>query len=334
MNEKLHVETDFVKWYLENFEYLPIKFTNTICAFNNFFYNHDGKTIFNYTADDFTALSMSELYQKNKDLYNLYFNKEFRHIVNMKDFINELYIESNSTISKLEIAEFVFSVAYVYIKEISVTDEFFSAQHNYRKSLTQQQYTFLRWYTYKGDVILNTFIRDKNNLDIDKTFTSIEQFLIYLEPLDDDIDLTIEENKKNFVFKSLKYIVSIINKTILKAPRNKLPFLVYQYSDKPLMIRDDNYWENLGFYSTTLTTTYFIKIQSHYNNYKTHIIIPKNTPCLLLNEISVFPSEHEVLFSSKNCFKVLKPYTEYFLEETKPYYKRLMIYEKKGTCNN
>ena len=338
MNRNLHIESNFIKWYLENFEYLPTKFINlqlseTINAFESFFNNNYGQSIFNYTADQFPKLTMSELYQKNPDLYKLYFSKDFRYVVNMINFIDELYIEANSSISKLEIAEFIFGLAYNYVKETELKSEFFDAQHSYRKSLSKKQYTFLRWYTYKGDKIVNTYLRDVNNLDIEKTYENLVENLSDYLDIPDDLDLDFED-KKILTLESLQSIISVINKVISKAPKNKKPFVVYQYASREIAIRNDNNWENLGFYSTTLLSTYGINISSVQNNYKSHIIIPENTPCLILNEISVFPGEREVLFSSQNCFKIIKPYTEYYVEPSKSYYKRLMVYENKGSCKS
>lgn len=332
---ELHVEPDFVKWYLENFEYLPIKFINlqmseTIDAFESFFENNSGRYIFNYTSDKFLRLTIFEIYHKNKDLYKLYFSKNFRQVIDMVNFIDELYLEADKIYTKLEIAEFVFGLAYNYLKETELKYDFFESQHNYRKKLKKEQLAYLKWYTYKGDKIVNTFLRDVNKLDIDKTYQHLIENLNDFLELPEDIDI---EDKKDLTLETIEEIISVINKTILKAPKNKTPFVVYQYSRRQVGDNNNNTWENSGFYSTTLLSTYGINISSVYNNYKSHIIIPENTPCLILNEISVFPGEREILFSSKNCFKVLKPYTEYFLEPSKPYYKRLMVYDHKGACN-
>ena len=155
------------------------------------------------------------------------------------------------------------------------------------------------------------------------------------------IDFIItEENKEkeSLVKEFIEHCITILDNIILNAPKNIKPFIVYQYATDKYLSTQDNYWENKGFYSTTMINDYGVDFFKDVH-YKSYIIIPKHTPCLIINSISNFHSEYEVLFPSNNCFKVLKSYTEISSDATyylniNPYYERIMIYEKQGSCTD
>ena len=122
--------------------------------------------------------------------------------------------------------------------------------------------------------------------------------------------------KEELTINFIKYAIFKLNNIILNSPKPKQPFVVYQYSSHNYLPRTDDNWENIGFYSTTMVNDYTIGVVEN-PHYKTCIIVPIDTPCLIITSISKFPTEYEVLFPSNNCFKVLKPYTQYSCEEIK-----------------
>ena len=216
-----------------------------------------------------------------------------------------------------ELLTFLLTLYYDYIQILAPSYEFEVKQHNYITNLTKEQIKLLEWYTFTGDAVMNSYLRNK--LDIKAAFLNIINiafkidYKIIKDMTNDEYDNLVsgtdEKRTKIFVYEFIGYAISIINEVIINAPKNDKPFIVFQYADKLNSIRNDNYWENLGFYSTTLINDSAFDVGKT-TKYKSYIIVPENTPCLFIYNVSRFPSELEILFSYNNCFKVLKHFNE------------------------
>jgi len=284
-------------------------------------------------------ISLLDLYNNNKKLYELYFSKPR---ILLDDEIKYDYEIDNSHFKR--------SLAYNYIKNTNMKRDLYEKQINYVNNLSPLQKRVLKWYTYRGDRIMNNYLRGLfNPLNVYKQIRDVFKNEGYEEPtnfdktLDNVVNFDTNIEFKNYIINSIEYAIEIINKIIDNAPKNTDYFIVYQYSEEQHLERKDELWENVGFYSTTLIDAFSIG-PVYEARYKTYIIVPPESNFLVMIGISKFFGEFEVLFSSNNCFKLLKPFTEdtelkkldlnikYMGGSRTPYYKRIMLYENKGKC--
>lgn len=330
--------TNFVEWYLENFNYLPIIYTNLESSKE---YNNQEGTITGFDSfleENEQHYEEAEKYkniQNYPDLEKIFFSKNERLLNNnIDDVVDEVYKDtlSNDITYKDIIKNFIYNLAYKYITTIEIKRDYYNEQKRYIDNLSNKEKEIIKWYTHTGDVIMNSYLRNK--LDIEAAYANILEKDMFKK-----VNYTILKNKdKELLVKEfIEYCITILNNTITNAPKNTRPFIVYQYATDKYLTEQDNYWENIGFYSTTMINDYGVRFFKDVH-YKSYIIVPENTSCLIIQSLSNFQSEYEVLFPSNNCFKILKPYTELDSDQTyylniNPYYERIMIYEKQGSCN-
>lgn len=334
----LHFESNFVKWYLENYQYFIAgeQYVN----FDFQFYLRDN----NLTNYKYEKISMLELYQKNPELYRLYFSHKVPYTTNIVDYAKILSEKIN--ISQEDIISFILTVSYNFINEICISENYIDDQINFVKHLSEDEKTLLKWYSYTGDRVINSYLRFnyKNNLDKFKINEAYTNILKIIKKINYPKPSNMEDIKVKYIliYNFIIHVISVINNIIAKSPKNKHPFIVYQYAEKANSLRSDSKWENLGFYSTTLIDTrVFPLVLGKENIYKSYIIVPANTPCLFLS-VSEFIGELEIIFPYNNCFKELKPF-EYIDEELikienrqdmiVKYYNRVMIYDHQGSCD-
>lgn len=343
-NSSIRMEEEFKKWYLKNFDHLPEFFVANKNAILN--YRHRQGKPDEITDKEWINLddeNMGNFYIKNKELYEFFLKKPIKMRM-LRFMISGFYdevkkVDKFKNITLKEVAIFVSLLMIDGIRKTTPSQSFIYKQKEYIKNLTSEEKALISWYTHKGDGIMNGYLR--NNLDLQKTRR--EFYLIDLI-LKTNYNITKDELKKalnmdeykTLLFDFIKYAIGILNNVILNAPRNDKPFVVYQYADKPNMLRTDNLWENNGFYSTTLENANNFMQDIGAKNmdiYKSYIIVPTNTPCLYIANLSKYEDEEEILFPSQNCFEVLKPFTDYKQKnETISYYKRILSYKNNGIC--
>jgi len=363
------ISNDFEDWYLKHYNYIPAGFTNLLdykaskstvhYSRNNLDrYNFDRYYLLNNEhileiADykdisEIYTTSMVDLYKSNPNIYKLYYDGtkvRFQSEDILNDLITETAYSTNPKLKNItpkEIARFILVLVYNYIQIIAPSLEFENEQRAYIKNqLTKEQRTLLSWYTHTGDVMMNNYLRNKLNVKL--AFLNIVEIIPETNyKINNNIKLgsnteilsNSHEDMKKTVYDFITFAISIINTVITNAPRNDKPFIVFQYSDRSNVIRKDNYLETLGFYSTTLRNEFHFRV-GDVTRYKSHIIVPENTPCLFIFEVSKHQSEIEVLFPYSNCFRVLKPYViddELNKRYSTAHFRRVMIYDHQGPC--
>ena len=276
--------------------------------------------------------SFIDLYNDDKEFYNLYF-QEPRFLTNEKIYRD---------IFTLGHRRFTENLAYNYIKNTEMKRNLYNAHIEYVNNLSELEKKLLKWYTYQGDRIMNNYLRNKfkTNDFINIYHSIVDTYEDYLpQELRNKRDNLNDRDVIDSIFRIVKYSIDTINNIINNAPKNKDYFVVYQYSQTQRRTDNDEYWENVGFYSTTLIdSTDIPPVQNA--KCKTYIIVPPESNFLALAGISKYPEEYEILFPSSNCFKVLQPFTEYQIpilsirhSTQNEYYKRIILYEKQGICN-
>jgi len=279
----------------------------------------------------FLSKKYEENFQNYLELYQLFFSQNKRVLSNT--LIDELYEESLPKINKNIIKNFLYNLAKDFISKTEIKRDFYNSHELYIQNLSSEEKNIINWYTYTGDVIINNYLRNKLDID-EKVYDNINKILIKTNYKIPNIHLN---DRKILIQNFIEYIVVILNNIIFKSPRNKRQFIVYQYSSNDYLSRSDNQWENIGFYSTTMINNFTIEAVNN-THYKSYIIVLIDTPCLIINSISKFPTEYEVLFPSNNCFKTVKFYKQYLCKEINnylcedPYYKRIIVYNNYGKC--
>jgi hypothetical protein len=352
---------EFKKWYLKNFDHLPEYFLADQNGIQNFLEQAKPDQLTKSEWDNLDDENMKNFYIKNKELYEVFLKKpkpmaDIREVISrfydqltnlekpkpiayVRVIISKFYdeiknLEKFKNITLKEVARFVSLLMVDDIRKITPSKSFTYYQKEYTNNLSYEETSLIYWYTHQGDGIMNGYLRNTLNLKKAKRDFDLKDLIKKIKyKITEDQLKTAEYDVLLVDF--VKYAIGILNNIILNAPRNEKPFVVYQYADKPNMLRTDHLWENNGFYSTTLQNIddFMYTGPRTSDIYKSYIIVPTNTPCLIISNISKYEHEKEILFPSQNCFEVLKPFTDYKLpSENVSYYKRILSYKNNGIC--
>jgi hypothetical protein len=187
------------------------------------------------------------------------------------------------------------------------TKEWFKLQRIYYNNLSLKYNSYINFYTYKGDVLLNNFIR--NNFIVTEDMISFINDSFYY------IDYMIEtyEYLEDFL---IDYYNGI-NEIIKNAPVLDNDIVVYRGHLTKVI--------NKGIISTSLNTSISIRFSfdelTKKHNYISRITIPKGTSCLYNSKLS----EMEIMLPDNIILNETAPYTEH------TYFREKGMFEKKNS---
>lgn len=165
--------------------------------------------------------------------------------------------------------------------------EWIERQIEYFKALPDEDKQILREYSYKGDTILNTFIRTDYTVDYDlEELSNTSNYFAYRERLD---DVLIKFHER-------------INDIIIRAPPITDTMVVYRGAGTDDYIKGNTFES-----SSVLSTTPLLEIAHGFSSGPGAIImkmvLPPGTPALI-NFSTRFPNEYEIMLADGCRFSI------------------------------
>lgn len=244
------------------------------------------------TEQDYLKGQRSCILHNNKfcdEFSNFYFNGNI-------EIYNRRLLDSPKIISDNETKKLLLS-------ELP-SEKWFNLQRDYYNTLSDKERKYINLYTYKGDFILNNFIR--NNFRINENIkTFIRDNYYFFDYIINDFDY-LEDFLIDFY--------TILNETIKNAPQLDTNIIVYR--------GQKSYQKGLrhkGMCSTSFNTSvaifFSIDNETQECNYISKIILPKGTNCLYMSKMNL---EMEILLPDNIEFNLITDFKEqsYYMDDS------------------
>lgn len=183
---------------------------------------------------------------------------------------------------------------------------------DYIEDLPEYKQNIIYFYQYKGDNVMNQFIR--NNLDINlarkQIYTDGNFMTSYFEEKGIEIERINHQNIEKYsdeeILNIIKEMIAELDDIIKNAPPLDKNIVVFRGQQTLHHHEQYKIYETMGFLSTSMHVDIAKRFAGD-NGFVYHIIIPKGVCGLslsLINYLSRFISEKEILFPSKMCFYI------------------------------
>ena len=175
------------------------------------------------------------------------------------------------------------------------TQTWVEKQNAYLQSLNELDIHTIKFYTSKGDQLLNTLIR-KKILIKDDFISKISYLEPYFKEYAFNISNTETNNEKMEVF--LWKIVKRLDRIINNAPKLDKPLVLHRGQKTVTYVDGDITYLTMGVLSTSIS----YNIAHNFGRLIYTFFIPTHIPVLYIESISTLPFEMEVLLPSQVCF--------------------------------